>query len=713
MQMAVQRAEKDVADEQAIISDLQRCLSTMKDAETGQRGYLLTEDESYLTPNLDAKAHIQEDLADLDRWVGAGLLDAPAVKRYRDLATAKLLELDATIDAKRAKGVDAAVAIVRTDRGKQIMDKLRDLNDQLLAQSAERLTEDARTEQRFSSTSMRLLWSVVAVNLGFLAWAYSRIRREIGLREAAALETYRQRELLQVTLASIGDGVIVTDAGGKITFLNKVAQQLCGWTREEAIGMECTKVFNIINEETRSLVESPVEKVLRTGVVVGLANHTLLVRKDGTETPIDDSGAPIHDNDGSVRGVVLVFRDFSEHKKAEDALRQAMTDAQAANVAKDNFLATLSHELRTPLTPVVLTLASWIETQHPPEDWREDAQMMQRNLELEARLIDDLLDLTRIVRGKLSLNETVADVNQLVEAVARMYQSEIYSNGLRLHLDLRAIKKHAFVDPARLQQVVLNVLKNATKFTAEGGSIDIETQTRDDRIEISVRDTGMGMTEELQSRLFRPFEQGTGEIIKRYGGLGLGMAISKALMEAQGGSISASSGGPGYGSIFTLSIPAVEQEQALAQQNLANNRPYKARSFRILLVEDHFDTARALARLLERSGHEVTLANSLFEAEGYVKRGGYDLMLSDIGLQDGTGLELIRKVRAISDLPAVALTGFGMEEDVVNCRVAGFNEHLTKPINFQRLEFVIDELMRDRTTQVTMSSATTASPSSK
>ena len=697
VQRVTEQVARDAANEQTMIGDLQQCLSTMKDAETGQRGYLLTGDQSYLAPNVAAQSHIQQDLADLDGWVRAGRLNADAVKRYHDLTDAKLSELDETINLRRSKGFEAADAIVRQERGKVIMDRLRQLTDQLVQERTTELNHDTDAEQRLEHDNILLLVAVITMNLGFIAWAYFRIRREIGFREAAALETYRQRELLEVTLGSIGDGVIVTDAVGKITFLNKVGEQLCGWTHEEAGGRECAKVFNIINEDTRKLVESPVEKVIRSGVVVGLANHTLLIRKDGGEVPIDDSGAPIRDKDGSLRGVVLVFRDFSEHKKAEDALRRAMSDAQAANEAKDNFLATLSHELRTPLTPVVLTLAGWLESGGPPMEWRDDVQMMQRNLELEARLIDDLLDLTRIVRGKLLLNVTIASVNDLVEGVVRMYQSEIFSKGLRLKLDLKAARPFARVDPARLQQVVLNILTNATKFTAQGGAIEIRTENAGDTILLTVRDTGIGMTAELLARLFRPFEQGTGAVVRGYGGLGLGMAISKALMEVQGGSIKGASEGPGKGSTFSLTIPVADLEEgASCPMRLVPNAAEPG-TFRILLVEDHPDTARALRRLLERAGHHVTLADSLYDAVARVEEGQIDLMLSDIGLKDGTGIDLMRRVRAFSAMPAVALTGFGMEEDVAHCREAGFNAHLTKPIDFQKLESIMQELMRDGT----------------
>jgi PAS domain S-box-containing protein len=696
MQRVTQHAERDVVSEQAIIDDLRQTLSAMKDAETGQRGYLLTGDERYLNANLEAKPEIEKDLDHLDACVRAGSLPAGPVKEYHDLVEAKLKELDETIGLRRTRGFDAAAAIVRNNSGERLMERMRLITEDLVGDCSSIMAGERRTVGNLSNGVVLLLGSVMLLNLGVLGWAYRRIQHEVNLRAAAAREAVRQRELFRTTLASIGDGVIVADDASRITFINEVAERLCGWEVGTAVGRRCEEVFKIINETSREVVESPVDKVLREGIVVGLANHTLLIRKDGTEIPIDDSGAPVRDGDGAVRGVVLVFRDFSEHKEAEEALRMAMEDAQAANVAKDNFLATLSHELRTPLTPVVMTLASWAEGGKPTESWREDVEMMQRNLELEARLIDDLLDLTRIVRGKLSLNPTVADVNELVDAVARMYQSEIFAKGLRLSLDLKAARHHAFVDPARLQQVFLNVLKNATKFTPGGGDIEIRTDNLGGEVRVSIRDTGVGMTGEMRSRLFQPFEQGTDEVVKRYGGLGLGMAISKALMEVQGGSISASSEGPGRGSTFNVGIPTVEPEQATRGQMLAAAMPDRARSYRILLVEDHVDTARALCRLLDRSGHEVTTAYSMAEAMEELEKGEFDLMLSDIGLPDGTGLELMRKVRAISNLPAVALTGFGMEEDVVSCREAGFDEHLTKPISFQKLELIIQQLMQER-----------------
>ena len=238
------------------------------------------------------------------------------------------------------------------------------------AKHAEIENQRAAAEHAIEMSTMVFATTTV-VNIGFLAWAFIRVRREIVEREMAVQSALEQKTLLGVTLASIGDAVVVTNQLGNITFLNSVAEQLTGWSASEAVGQACTKVFNIINESTRKLVESPVEKVLRLGAVVGLANHTLLIRKDSTEVPIDDSGAPIRDANGTIRGVVLVFRDFSEQKDVERKLLKAKEEAEAANVAKDNFLAVLSHELRTPLTPVLATLTSWETCDIPAESASE------------------------------------------------------------------------------------------------------------------------------------------------------------------------------------------------------------------------------------------------------------------------------------------------------------------------------------------------------
>jgi PAS domain S-box-containing protein len=678
--MAVIHANEMIGREQALTNLLQETLSTVKDAETGQRGYLLTGEDRYAQPYVLAKSRIHEELAQLETMSGRNGLPKGDIDKLATLIRQKLAELDHTLSLRRDGNLEAAVTRVKTNIGQQLMEEIR----------AE-LEREKRRADRLTVVRTALFVVLALANIGFLFWAYRRISHEIRRTELAAEETKRQKELLRVTLASIGDAVIVTDERGNITFLNAIAESLTGWTDAEAQGLACAKVFNIINETTRQQVESPVEKVIRLGAIVGLANHTLLVRKDGTEVPIDDSGAPIRDANGVLRGTVLVFRDFSEYKKSEKELRQAKEEAEAANIAKDNFLATLSHELRTPLTPVSGILSAWETDRKVPPELLPEVQLMRRNVDLEARLIDDLLDLTRIVRGKLSLNLEVADVHDLINAVVTMYQSEAHAKRLKLLVQLNAEKHFVYADPARLQQVVLNLLKNAIKFTPEGGLIELKTSNEGGTVEVVVHDNGIGMSPVTLDKLFQPFEQGTDEVVKRYGGLGLGLAISKTLVNAQGGTIAADSPGLGMGSTISVSLPCVNApdcKPAPSQPKVEHSQA----PLEILFVEDHADTARVMSNLLGSFGHKITVRHSVKEATDAFSAGRFDLLLSDIGLPDGTGIDLIKAIRKQSNLPAIALTGFGMEEDVAACLEAGFNAHLTKPVNLQKLELMIQQL---------------------
>ena len=452
-------------------------------------------------------------------------------------------------------------------------------------------------------------------------------------------------------------------------------------------------VFKIVNEFTRKPAENPVERVIKTGVIVGLANHTLLVRKDGSEVPIDDSGAPIRDADGTMRGVVLIFRDFSEHKEHERKLKEAKEAAETANKAKDQFLAMLSHELRTPLTPVLATLNLWEASDELSPSLHADAQMLRRSVELEARIIDDLLDLTRIAKGMLSFSPEDTDVHELIGHLVGMCHSEFRGKELAVSLQLNAQMNHVYTDAGRLQQVLWNVLRNAAKFTESGGKVSIATCNDEDRnILIQVMDTGIGMAPETMSRLFTPFEQGEQLISRRYGGLGLGMAISFALVELLGGTLTAFSEGLGKGSTFSITFPAkpVEQVKPKPTQLTKTTRP--GVGVKILLIEDHTDTSLALVRLLKRQGYEVATADSVASGLEAVRNGKFNLLVCDIGLPDGTGFQLIEEVRKHSRTPALALSGFGMEEDVAKSRLAGFEGHLTKPVNFQKLEAAIWQL---------------------
>jgi PAS domain S-box-containing protein len=301
------------------LNQLQDFFSDLKDAETGQRGYLLTGEEPYLRPYGNARPRIQTELDGLRQLAVAADFPTNGMEALAALTKLKLDELDRTVQVRRDKGFEAALAVVDTNLGLQIMDKIRDQIGRIRIEGQIAFKEASRRASWADSIRTTTFIVVGLLNLAFLGWAYKRISREVALREAAVLETQRDKELLSITLASIGDAVIVTDAKGRITSLNAEAEKLTGWNNSDASGQPLPSVFRIIHERTRQPVENPVDKVLRLGAVVGLANHTLLLSRSGEEIPIDDSAAPIRQPDGSLFGVILVFRDWTIQRRAEEA----------------------------------------------------------------------------------------------------------------------------------------------------------------------------------------------------------------------------------------------------------------------------------------------------------------------------------------------------------------------------------------------------------
>ncbi|MGH7779909.1 MAG: CHASE3 domain-containing protein [Candidatus Binataceae bacterium] len=686
----------DVVAHHARIEDLQGTLSALKDAETGQRGYLLTGDDKYLTPYDSGIAKVQTNLNRLSEQSRARNISVSDFAALDTLANQKLDELKKTIAIRRTQGLDAALVVVNTNRGKYLMDRARTKIALMASQEDSAITALSVRAQSLELYRDILFALLTMLTLGVLGWAYLQTKAEMDRRVNASRETQRQNELFEVTLASIGDAVIVTDTRAQITFMNQPAEQLTGWRKSEALNQPCIDIFKIINEESRASVESPVEKVFRLGAIVGLANHTLLIRKDGSEIPIDDSGSPIRDFDGSVRGAVLIFRDFSAHRAAEAKLRETNAALETANRAKDQFMAALSHELRTPLTPVLATLMTWEVSDDLPPALQPGVEMLRRNVELEARIVDDLLDLTRIAKGKVSLNPEVIDTHDLIRNVVAICRSDLNAKRLTVSKDLGASRYHVNADSARLQQVFGNILSNAIKFVELNGHIKIRTvNDPDGKLEISFTDDGIGMTDDVLARIFVPFDQGTDEVTRRYGGLGLGMAISKSLIEAQDGVIRATSAGLHMGSTFSVTLPALDSvvhETSLRSQAKMSDGDGAGNEFSILFVEDHQDTAEVMTGILRAHGYKVHTCATVAEATRLARELQFDLLLSDVGLPDGTGIDLIRAIRLHSSVPAIALTGFGMDQDISSFREAGFNEHLTKPVNLQRLMIAISEL---------------------
>ena len=405
--------------------------------------------------------------------------------------------------------------------------------------------------------------------------------------------------------------------------------------------------------------------------------------------------APHRPNDRELRFIDLLARqaaDYLERRRVEEALQSAKSQAEDANRAKDQFLAMLSHELRTPLTPGLMAASALVEDPNLPSGAREQLTMMRRNIELEARLIDDLLDITRIANGKLDLQSELVDVHAALEQALIISASGI--NAKRLHLIRRFAATNHFcrADAARLQEVFWNILRNAVKFTPANGHIGLYTFNDAQQVVVEINDNGIGIEPEIQARIFEAFAQGEPAMRARFGGLGLGLAISKRIIELHGGSIEVRSGGRDQGSTFVIRLTCAERIRGEApSQPMIALAPTAAAQ--ILIVEDHEDTIHVLTRILRSAGYAVTPCTTLGEARLAAASQKFDLLISDLGLPDGSGLDLMRHLRQTQQLTGIALSGFGAGADLEESKAAGFSVHLTKPVDVSRLRFAIGNLL--------------------
>ncbi len=407
--------------------------------------------------------------------------------------------------------------------------------------------------------------------------------------------------------------------------------------------------------------------------------------------------------------VEIVERELAEAalRKAIDDLKQAQSATERASGAKDAFLAALSHELRTPLTPVLMTAADLRKDERLPLDVREQLGMIERNIEIEARLIDDLLDITKISQGKLQFRPEPCDAHLLIDFAIEIVREDARAAEISIERIFTAQHSGLVVDPARFQQIIWNLLRNAVKFTPRGGKISV--LTRDENLlggtwlRIEVEDWGIGIDPSRLDQIFMPFDQGglTGD--HRFGGVGLGLAIARTVVDLHGGRISAESAGLGSGARFVVELPgAVEtgsvktpiSQPVLFGSFAAGLAAPKVASLRLLVVEDHESTLQTLCRLLQRDGHRVVTAATVAQAVTAAANGVFDLVISDLGLPDGTGGELMEKLRARYGLRGIALTGYGTAKDILCSRASGFVAHLVKPICITELRQALAELAK-------------------
>ena len=658
----------------------------------------------------------------------------------------------------------------------------------------------------------------------------------VAAREALVLE----KELLVTTLASIGDGVIVTDTQGRVTFLNPEAERLTGWTNSNAEGRPLSVVFRIVNEHTRRVAENPVEKAIRLGTVVGLANHTMLLREDGAEFLIDDSAAPIRNNDGSLFGVVMVFRDVTEQRKlyeareqlaaiveysgeaiatknldgiiqtwnasaeklfgyrADEIIGKSVTtlipperlheegeilsrlrrglpaerletirlkkdgtpipvsvtvspiktpegevigaskliqditardrlerqrqqllareqalrvQAEAAGRMKDEFLATISHELRTPLSAILGWATMLNRGKLEPAIASRGLESIERNAKAQAQLIEDLLDVSRIISGKVRLDIKPITLTPIVEEALDAIRPAAEAKSIRLNVSIDPDADELRADPGRLQQIIWNLVSNSIKFTPARGEVTVKVGHSASMTQISVSDTGEGINPKFLPYVFDRFQQADSSVTRKHGGLGLGLSITRHLVEMHGGTIEAHSEGEGRGATFTVELPirAVYSETSLTRDSgdrhwdlrvRASNEPSNLQGIKILAVDDSTDTRELLSVVLENCGATVITASSAREALDVFAGWKPNLIVCDIGMPELDGCAFIKSIRQLpreqgGDTPAIALTGYARVEDRERVLEAGYQMFVPKPIEAAKLCSIIANLVSD------------------
>ena len=954
----VYETAESVAHANAVKAGLERLLATMVDAETGERGFVITSQPAYLEPYDQARATLPSELANLRALTTDNPEHQQDLDRLSAASELKLGELAEAVRQRQESGFAAAQAAVADNVGKRLMDDIRVIvarmearEDALLKVRTAQAAQSYRSAQttRFVSTGLALI-ALLVLFFGTRRFGAERLRAA------------DNAERLRVTLASIGDAVIATDEHGRVTRLNPVAEALTGWTEADAVGKRLEEVFVILNEQTRRPAENPIDTVLREQVIVGLANHTVLISKDGREIPVDDSAAPIKTPEEQMTGAVMVFRDVSERRRIErertalvaaerlartdaeaaerrlrvaleagrmgtwqwtmgtgdlkwspgleaihgyapgtfpgtfevfreeihpddrdrtlaaiteavqqgrdhhieyrivrgdgtmrwvegrgqlflndrgepdrmvgvcadvterkqseerfrlaieaaptamivvdrhgtityanaltgplfgytpdeivgesidrlvparfrgqhpeyrkgftaDATRRSMgegrdlyalrkdgsevpveiglspfetdggaftvaavtditnrkemeaallergRDAEHANRLKDQFLAMVSHELRTPLN-AVLGWADILQRGEIDHTKRGRAlEAIYTNAGRQVQLIDELLDVSRIMSGKLRLERRAIDLAEVVRTALDVVQPSADRKRIDLALETDPSLRTFYADPGRLQQIVVNLLSNAIKFTPDGGAVHMRVRRADSMVEMSVTDTGQGIPRDFLPSVFEPFRQADETMTRRHGGLGLGLSIVRHLVEAHGGTVRAESAGESQGSTFIVRLPTVavfadqkDADIATSTSELPAPQPVPGclEAISVLVVDDDADGRELVAATLEHYGAGVLTAASAAEAFDLLQTKRVNVLLTDVAMPDEDGYSLIRRLRASqppqrASIPAAALTSFAREEDRQQAFQAGFQLHLAKPIDSRSL----------------------------
>ena len=506
--------------------------------------------------------------------------------------------------------------------------------------------------------------------------------------ESKTKELAHSISVLRATLDSTTDAIVVTDEAGGVTDFNQKYVEMLGSSRERINSADADQLRKIFSKQFKD----PKQFLARIREIYATAPPETFDILEFANGRVFERYSKMQSIDERSRGRVWSFRDITERRRAEETLRAAKIAAERASKAKDDFLAMLSHELRTPLMPALMAASYLAEHESLPSEFHEEVTAIRRNVELEAQLIDDLLDITRITRGKIELRRAAIDAHRLLHNTVEIVHKDMLEKKIELALELHAGSSFIWADPVRIQQVFWNVLNNAVKFSNKEGRITIRSANEGRKFVLEISDTGIGIAPEQQERIFEAFEQAELSITRHFGGLGLGLTISKKLLDLHGGTIEVRSRGKNLGATFRITLDTIATPARVSIPSSRSDIGDEVK-LKVLMVDDDGDTRRIVSRLLSKCGHEVIPAESVRVARDFLENERFDVLISDIGLPDGSGYELMREARKRGPINGIALSGFGAEEDVRSSTEAGFDYHLTKPVNFQDLRALLRKIV--------------------
>jgi PAS domain S-box-containing protein len=542
------------------------------------------------------------------------------------------------------------------------------------------------------------------------------LERALAGEQAARAAGERNEARLTVTLTSIGDAVIATDAEGLVTVLNPVAQALTGWSESDALGQPIDSLFRTIDERTRKPLAGIWDRVLRANGTVTLSGHAVLLSRDGREIPVSDTAAPMRTADGALVGMVVVFRDVTVEREAErhraallEGEQNARYAAEALNRAKDEFVATVSHELRTPLNAIFGWVAM-LKTGTLDEARQARAlEVIERNTQAQTQLVEDLLDMARAIRGTVHLELQQVDVAGVLEAAVDSVKPAADRRGVSMTVTCAPALALVSGDPSRLQQVIWNLLANAIKFSEPGGEVHVRLTNESDYAVLRIRDTGGGIDPEFLPHVFDRFRQERSDVTREHAGLGIGLSLVRHLAELHGGTVTAESQGKNQGSTFTVRLPLLAERQGrpgplttvtpvlLEPTSPAGARTDALMGLELLVVDDDEDARDLIASALQQAGGCVRSAPSVGEALVLIESRLPDIVITDIAMPHATGFDLVRQVRAdprSAATPVIALTAYSRAEDRAQALSLGFNAHIGKPFSPSALVSLVASLVR-------------------